>query len=129
MPINRYAETYPCYSSITLAIGQGTNPTQSSPAQTAPHRWDMILASSNAAVDHDARIEAYVGSLSYYLGSVVIPAGAGWTNVPPLDVLAALVPPSNDGITLPPSAYVRATLAVALGAGETINISLVGGLV
>lgn len=127
MPTNRFAETYPCYANITIGPGNGTNAVQSSPAVTVPHRWDAGYASSSAPIAHDLRLDAYVGAVSYYLGTVSIPSGAGYTTVPSVNVINLLVTTPDDGIVLPASAVLRATLAVTLGAGEALVVALVGG--
>ena len=72
MPTNRFAENYPCYANITIGPGNGTNAVQSSPAVSVPHRWDAGYASSSAPIAHDLRLDAYVGAVSYYLGTVSI---------------------------------------------------------
>jgi len=127
VPTGRYNETYPVYANISITPASTTNPVQASPACAVPHRWDVGIASSTAAADHDLRLDAYVGSVAFYLGTVSIPAGAGFTTVPAVDVIAELIKAPNDGIVLPASAILRATLAVTLGAGETLTVALAGG--
>lgn len=127
MTTQRFNETYPSYANISITAGSTTNPVQASPAVTVPHRWDAAYASSTAAGAHDLRLDAYVGAVAFAIGTVSIPAGAGFTNVPAVDIIAALVESPNDGLVLPASAVLRATLAVTLGAGETITVALVGG--
>lgn len=105
----------------------GTNAVQASPAVAVPHRWDIAIAHSTAAADHDLLLDAYVGAVQYKLGTVSIPAGAGLTTVPAVEILSSLLASPNDGVVLPASAILRATLAVALSAGETITVALVGG--
>jgi len=129
MPTTRYTESYPTYANIAIAQANGTNEVQASPAVNVVHRWDAAFASSTAAIAHDLRLNAYVGAVAFYLGTVSIPAGAGFTNVPAVDVIAELVKSPNDGIVLPASAVLRASLAVTLGAGETITVACVGGAI
>lgn len=129
MPVGRYNETYPSYANISITAASSTNPVQASPAVTVPHRWDAGFASSTAAAPHDLRLDAYVGAVAFYIGTVSIPAGAGFTTVPAVNVIAELVEAPNDGIVLPASAILRATLAVTLGAGETLTVALLGGAI
>lgn len=129
MPINRFAETYPVYANITMGPGNGTNAVQSSPGVGAPHRWDVVIAHSTAAADHDVLLDAYVGSVQFKLGTVKVPAGAGLTTVPAKEMLSALLATPNDGIVLPASSLLRATCAVTLAAGETLIIAMIGGTV
>lgn len=127
MPVQRFSESYPVYANISITNASGVNAVQSSPACAVPHRWDALYAHSTAPIDHDLLLDAYVGSVQYKLGTVSIPAGAGLTTIPAVELLAALIATPNDGIVLPASAVLRATLAVTLGAGETITVACVGG--
>lgn len=127
MPTERYNEAFPIVANINLVQGSGTNLVQSTPICSVLHRFDAARASSTAAADHDVRLSMLVNSVSYPLGSVTIPAGAGYTTVPAVDLIAALVTPPNDGIVLAGGSLLHAKLEVALGAGETITIACVGG--
>ncbi len=127
MPIGRFQETYPIYANISITSATGVNPVQSSPACAVPHRWDMLIAHSTAPIDHDLLLDCYVGSVQFKVGTVPIPAGAGLTTIPAVELLAALVTSPNDGLVFPASAVLRATLAVTLGAGETLTVACVGG--
>jgi hypothetical protein len=129
MPLTRYAEVFPIYARAAITQASGTNPVQSTPECDYPHRFDLVLAHSSAAADRDVRLSAYVAAVDYYLGTVTVPAGSGFTTVPAVDLVAALIEPPNDGIVLPGGAVLRASLSSALGAGETLTLICAGGTV
>lgn len=129
MPLTRYAESYPVYARIALTNALGTQAVQSTPSVEVPHRFDMVLAISTSVTDHDVRLEAYVAAVGYILGTVSVPAGAGYGVVPAVDLVAALIAAPNDGVVLPAGANLRGACAASLASGETLTLVCVGGTV
>lgn len=129
MPIQRYSESSPIYADINVAEENHTDAVPSNPIYPTPHRYDAGLASSSAAIDHDVRIGVQVGDFLYFIGTVSVPAGAGLTNVPTVDVLATLLATPNDGLVLAGGSYLVGQLAATLDSGESLVIALIGGSV
>lgn len=127
MATTRFAENYPVYANISLVAASGTNAVSASPSVDTIHRWDTLLASSTAAAPHDLRLAVTIGTVTSYLGSVSIPAGAGFTTVPAVDILAHILPNPTDGLVMPGLGALKGQLAVTLGAGETITVACAGG--
>lgn len=129
MPTNKFAETVPFYGVITIGPANTTTMVQSSPTAALQHRFDTIIASSTSVVDKYVTLEVYVGVTEFKLGSVNVPAGAGYLDIPAVNILAALFPTGFDGLVLPASALLRAAVHATLGAGEAVVLSLIGGYV
>lgn len=129
MATQRYSESSPIYADINIAEENHIDAVASSPIYPTPHRYDAGLASSSAALDHDIRIGVQVGDFIYFIGTVSIPAGAGLTTVPTVDVLASLLTTPNDGLVLAGGAYLVGQLASSLDVGESLVISLIGGTI
>jgi hypothetical protein len=76
-------------------------------------------------------ISVRLASLSWniYLGTVVIPAGAGYGAVPSVDLVAALIPSTLGAILLPANFLIEVKPDPLLGSGEELLFSFLGGYV
>ena len=127
MGLSQYDEGYPYLTSWTLDESSGTFPQESTSNDVGPSRLDSIYLTSDAAADHDVKVELYAGS-SYPLGVHTIPAGAGMSpTVPVYDLLAAVRAMGIADVVLPAKAFFRLTAVVALDSGETITFLGMGG--
>jgi hypothetical protein len=97
-------------------------------ALTRPYRIDQILVSSDDTVDHTfTYIMSPPDSGSASLGTVTIPAGAGWDPaIPPIDLLPALCP-TLDHISLIPGDQPECIIGTVISGGKSVRVAFIGG--
>lgn len=91
-------------------------------------RYDALTVSSDDTIDHTLEFKIDAGGAPIYLGSVVVPAGAGQDGVPAVDALAALQVGSTAGILLLGGIAFSWRVTVALSADKHITMLAVGGM-
>ena len=85
-------------------------------------RIDSFLATNDDAVNHVIDFAINHDATDFYVGAVSVPAGAGNAGTPPYDVGAALFAAATPYWRLNENEQLRASLAVALGAGSHIRL-------
>jgi len=88
---------------------------------------EHIFVSSNDSVDRVVQISQNVNGSAYPIGSITVPAGAGFGGVRCLDVIQHLVDPAIDGYVLKPGDSLRGAMEVTMTAGKVINFVSTGG--
>jgi len=128
MPVAYFGERFPYYAATTFTNAIGTTRTNLLAAQTTPLRIDAIVLHNSEAVAHDVLLEITVGGVNRALQSFTIPASAGTPGVPAYDLIEHLVA-GLTALNLPVGAYLALTFAVAMTAGQTTEVHLIGGFV
>jgi hypothetical protein len=85
-------------------------------------RLDLLLASSDDTVDQEVIFGANLDAGDYVvLGSVPIPAGAGFGGVPPVNILPSLGY-SGDGIVFSPDVVIQAHCTALMSSGKFVYL-------
>ena len=86
-----------------------------------------VKATNNGVASHDVEVAVLVSGVSYVVGSVAVPAAAGFAGTPPVFFSTTLVSPAVGGWLLSPTAVLQVRVTVAMGAGENMDIVAAGG--
>lgn len=124
----QFNEVYPLFGTFTFLSsytpGTAENVTN---LGGGPGRVDVLLATNADAVAHVVHIKVIVGGTPNQVGDVNVPAGAGVGSVAPVDVLAAIMPSTQQGIVLPVGYDLAAVMSAAPGAGTYVTLAAFGG--
>jgi hypothetical protein len=63
-------------------------------------RLDSLQATNSDAIDHELGFQLNASGYAVEMGTVNIPAGAGFGGVPPVDIMAAIAPTQIGGIII-----------------------------
>ncbi len=89
-------------------------------------RVDNILVASTSVVDKVV-ILALGATEAYRMPAVIVPAGAGDGVVPAVDLIAALGTLGQGALVLAVNRALDVRVTVAMGAGETLYLTILGG--
>lgn len=128
MGISIFDETLADSNPVVFDDGNSPGVLTLTPNDKTLRRVDTILAVNNDTIDHEVSLRINIASAFYWLGSVVIPAGAGFAGTPSIDLLAACVPPTQLGLNLFSFNYLEVDCLVALSSGKGVWITAFGGL-
>ena len=129
MGLSIFDETYPYNLAAEILPANTTTLVPIIGGQQAAVRIDAILLASNAAAAHVVELLLTGGTVDGLVGSISIPAGSGYAAAPVVDLVPTIVPLSIGGLLLPANYGFGLRLAVTLGAGETITVTVIGGFV
>lgn len=90
-------------------------------------RVDDVLITNNGAAAHVVEFRVTISAVSYYLGSVSVPAGAGYGGAATVQLSATLQPTNQLGWLLGYNNLLQCRVAVAMGAAETLDVIAFGG--
>lgn len=90
-------------------------------------RLDDVLITNNGAAAHVVEFRITIGATSYQLGSVSVPAGAGYAGAVSVQLSATLQPTNQLGWLIGYNNTFQARVAVVMGAGETLDVVAFGG--
>lgn len=90
-------------------------------------RVDVLFAVSTSVADHYLGLRLNDGTHISLIGQVKVPLGAGLAGVPVADILAGLPVPAQTGVIVAPGYTLEAAMAIALGAGEAVDLTGWGG--
>lgn len=97
---------------------------------SAPYgvRIDTWLALSIDTVAREFLVQITdAGSIFQVVARFTVPASAGTAGVAPYDVLAAILPPTTQGLVLPASTQIEISALVTLSAAKYTSFSVLGG--
>ena len=126
MALDSYAEIQSDLNLIQLSLTDITTPKAVIAIAAPPRRIDHIILSSTSASDHDVALYAHITNANYMVAVVSVPAGAGTSAVPPVDLVAAL-PGAFGGLAVSASVGLYIGCLVALSGAEVINAVAIGG--
>lgn len=93
-----------------------------------PSRVDRILASNSDSIDHNVEMWTFVQGNLFQFGTVLVPAGAGYT-APVVDVLpACLAALGTDGLTVAAGDSVGCDFKETILSGNNLSVVAFGGL-
>ena len=124
--LDHYSESAAIITLQQLTAAMTTTPQSIVAASGAPQRYDQIILSSTSVANHDVALYAHAGSGNYIIAVVNVPAGAGTSVVPPVDLVAG-IPGLPGGVVVSGATGLYFGVLVILGAGEVINAVALGG--
>jgi len=117
-------------SGINFKFTDGNTPgaSNATAGNAQPSRVDHIFATSNDSIDHVLDVRLHNNNwTTTQLGSVNVPAGAGFDPaISPIDLLFTLFP-LLDGIPLDAISWIEINCAVAMSAGTEIHVTSLAG--
>jgi hypothetical protein len=92
-------------------------------------RVDAIVVTNTSTSDQILELGLKPGGVVYPLGQVTIPALAGTPGVPPVDLVAALAPPSIGAFIVQRGATLQLRQVAALTGSDVVTAVTFGGLI
>jgi hypothetical protein len=112
---------------VQIEDSDGTTPKYITQGPGTGCRVDALILTSSSAAGADVGFYLNNGS-NVPIGTVAVPAGAGLSGaVPAVDAIPILAPVLA-GLVLAPGTSLYVGVAVALGAGEVVSVSALGGI-
>lgn len=96
-------------------------------AVVGDYRLDTLQAVNDDTIDHIVGVDWINGNGTTLAGSVTVPAGAGIGAVPPVDLLAAILPAGLHYMYLINSGNVGLAVMEAINTGKHVTITGQGG--
>lgn len=110
-----------------IGNGDGTNHINLWGSTPSFVRFDALIASNDDTVAHNLTVWLNINATQWSLGTVVIPSGAGFTNVPPVDLIANLPLAAIGGIVLGSFNQLLISVDVAVSATKLVHVIGLGG--
>lgn len=126
MALSLFDELQPLCQIVSLDDGDGTTPVYVTQGPGRGARIDQLSFSSSSVAA--AQVTVYLNQgANVPIGTVAVPAGAGMSSaVPAVDAIPILAPVLA-GLVLAPGTSLYVGVAVALLAGELLNVVALGG--
>lgn len=90
-------------------------------------RIDGIFMSSDDTTAREIAFYIHDGTTAWYIGSVTVPIGAGYTTVARVDALLTLRPAALNALILPATYKLQAKAVVSVTAAKTVTVVAIGG--
>lgn len=90
-------------------------------------RIDDVLISNGGIAAHVVEFRITIGATSYQIGSVSVPAGAGYAGAAPVQLGATCQPTNQLGWLLGYQHTFQARVTVVMGAAEALDVVSFGG--
>lgn len=129
MGLTLFEESYPIVHGGVVVAADGTNAITVGPALAQPWRCDALFLTSDDTISHAVNICVLISPYVYFIGTVAVPAGAGFGVVPPVEAVALLGPASIAGWLFTPLASLALRMEVAVVATKHVNSLLYGGYI
>lgn len=129
MPINTALPIYttPLLSAASFVNSDGITAKTLIATNAGVQRIDGLVVSSNDTVDRTVSFLENDGSADHYLGSILVPAGSGYS-VPRVNALGTIAPGTTGAIILPAGSSLKCAPTVAITATDTLTIIASGGI-
>lgn len=98
-----------------------------SAAQFNGQRLDNILICNSDGIAHNVTFSWLLSGVTYFLGSVAVPAGTGHAGVAPVDAMPTLVAAGQLGILMDNASVLQARMEVTVVTGQ-VDLTALGGL-
>lgn len=95
-------------------------------AQIAGQRVDNILICNSDGIAHNVTFSYLSSGVTYYLGSVAVPSGAGHAGVAPVDAIPLLIPAGQVGLLFDNTTVLQARMEVTVVTGQ-VDLLFFGG--
>ena len=125
--LSSFSEAMPATNAVAFLPATGTNYQTLITGLYSSFRVDAILATNSDSVDHVVLLALNQSGTRHVIGSATIPAGAGTGGAAAVDVLALAMPATVAGIPFVAVESLDAKMVVAVGAGNTVELCVVGG--
>lgn len=129
MGLGIFDETTPFQAYFDIQNADGTAYKAFTLSQLGRIRIDAIYCSNNDSVPHYLQIAVFDGSAWAPYGTVLVPSGAGRTNVPAVEAIGVLIPATVGGIVIPPFYQLGGRTDVAVTSGFDLYGTCQGGAV
>lgn len=123
----QFGETFPYNVAFHWFVADGVLSYNYSPANPMGSRIDILVAYNNDGVDHTLTVELFTNAGQALVGIVDVPAGSGVHPTPPVDVLAALFPASQQGLALWITDVLQFTNDAGVSSDGALAVSALGG--
>lgn len=90
-------------------------------------RLDNILICNSDGIAHNVTFSWLLSGVTYFLGSVAVPAGTGHAGVAPVDAMPLLVAAGQLGILFDNASVLQARMEVTVVTGQ-VDLTALGGL-
>lgn len=90
-------------------------------------RFDVIMAANNDTINHIVGFTFVANLTRGVIGSVTVPAGAGYGAVPPVDVLAAMLPTAQPFLLVESNGDRFCFVGETINTGKIVSLYLQGG--
>jgi hypothetical protein len=129
MGLSQYDERSPAWQQGSLTIASGTTVVDMFTPTGSAVRVDAVLVSSTSLTPQivDLWLTRYDGN--GLVGSVSIPAGAGFAGVPIVDLIASIAPAAIGALVLLTGVGLGVGVEVALTGSDTLGVQVLGGYV
>jgi hypothetical protein len=115
------------YGKIFAGAGLASMQAASPPAERN-YRVDRIIFTSNDTIDHELTVDVNNDGQAVVVGTIHIPAGAGYSAAIPAVELFAELPYLGDGVAFWNGGNFRIMDAVAISSTKSIQVCAIGGL-
>lgn len=129
MGLSQFDEVQPLQQNLRADNSWGTTPTNTANIPVGRYRIDGILLTSNDVIAHDVDFYYATSGAVREIGSVAVPAGAGYGATPPIDALPLLLGTSTWQLVLPAGDLVLISFEVAITSGQFVDITFFGGAI
>jgi len=129
MGLTTFDETAAEVWSWLLVPASGTGFIALVPTDVFDRRVDSILVSNRDGIAHVINLSLIVGSSRTQLGSVSVPAGAGYAGTPSVDILPTSLPATQVGLVVPGNYALNFNVSVAVVATFDMSVTAFGGRV
>lgn len=112
--------------SLEINSGGGTALQYLQPSQQLTVRYDALWGLNSEVIDHVINFGIDQGYGYRQYGSCTIPAGAGFTGSPAIDLIPLITPVNNQGLVIGAGVAFQASLDVACTVG-VVMVDFMGG--
>ncbi len=96
-------------------------------AQDRAARVDLVIFASTDVIDHNVQLSLQVGGTVAIIGTVVVPAGAGYVGVPSVEAIAHLPLAAQGGVLVMAGDFLYAQTLEAVTATKQLTMVMLGG--
>lgn len=90
-------------------------------------RCDVLLGINSDTIDHLLSVDIAGSGAASLLGQVKLPAGCGYGGVPPVDMIAALLPSNHQYFWLWNGNIIGLAVGEAINAGKLVTVNAMAG--
>jgi hypothetical protein len=127
MGVQQYDENSGLIVQYGFAAADGTGLVQLLSNLQVAARADQITAINGDSIDHHAQVVLTSGGTPFALGSVTVPAGAGYLGVPNVDLLTPLLRSPQVGVVIPYDMDLGVQLEEAVTGSNVVAVTVLGG--
>jgi hypothetical protein len=129
MGLSQFDERVAVTNGVELLLANGLTTVPVMVGSGAGSHIDLLLAANSDAIDHVVIIYTDASSVPTPIGSVNVPAGAGWTALSAVDLLAAIVPPYQTGLMVQPTVGLYVSVVPAMVGAAALDVTCFFGQV